>query len=203
MDQIMIGKFIAACRKEKKLTQAQLAEKLGITDRAVSKWETGKCMPDASLMPELCELLGISINDLFNGRRVTMENYKEAAEAAMLQLKESEEKKNRLLLDMEIGIGIPSVITLFELIVVAAYASDVSVFLKVLMIFVGLLQFCMYVYYAIRIETDAGYYKCKKCGHAYVPEFKDVFWAQHIGRDRKLYCPCCNKKTWHKKVITK
>ena len=104
MDQIMIGKFIAACRKEKKMTQAQLAEKLGISDRAVSKWETGKCMPDASLMPELCEQLGISINDLFNGRRVTMENYKEAAEAAMLQLKENEEKKNRMMLDLEIGM---------------------------------------------------------------------------------------------------
>ena len=62
MDQNKIGKFIAECRKEKSLTQAALAEQLGITDRAVSKWERGKNMPDLSIMPDLCELLGISID---------------------------------------------------------------------------------------------------------------------------------------------
>ncbi len=61
MNQIEIGKFIAKCRKEKKLTQAQLAEKLNISDRAVSKWETGKGMPDSSIMLELCEILGIMV----------------------------------------------------------------------------------------------------------------------------------------------
>ena len=189
MDQIMIGRFIAECRKENKLTQAQLAEKLGITDRAVSKW--------------LCELLGISINDLFNGRRVTMENYKEAAETAMLHLKENEEKKNRMLLNMEIGMLIPSVITLLELIVVVAYVSDASSFLKANVIVVGVVQFCIYCFYALMIETDAGYYKCKKCGHAYVPGYKAVLMAPNIGRNRKMTCPCCNKKTWHKKILTK
>ena len=57
MDQIKIGKFIALCRKEKGLTQAQLGEKLNISDRAVSKWETGKCLPDSSIMLELCDML--------------------------------------------------------------------------------------------------------------------------------------------------
>lgn len=64
MDQIKIGRFIAEKRKEQKMTQVQLAEKLGITDRAVSKWETGKSLPDASIMLELCGLLGITVNDL-------------------------------------------------------------------------------------------------------------------------------------------
>ncbi len=77
MDQIKIGKFIASCRKEKNLTQAQLAEKLGITDRAVSKWETAKSMPDTGLMPELCELLGISVNELISGEKLNlMEDYR-------------------------------------------------------------------------------------------------------------------------------
>ena len=202
MDQIMIGKFIAACRKEKKMTQAQLAEKLGISDRSVSKWETGKCMPDASLMPELCEQLGISINDLFNGRRVTMENYKEAAEAAMLQLKENEEKKNRMMLDLEIWLGIPSVITFLALLVIAAYASIPNV-LKAILVIVGLVQFFSCLYHALKIETEAGYYKCSNCGNAYVPEFRDVVMAMHKGRDRKMTCPCCGQKCWHKKVIYK
>ena len=64
MDQIRIGKFIAACRKKEKLTQMQLAEKLNITDRAVSKWETGKSLPDSSIMQELCDILNITVIDL-------------------------------------------------------------------------------------------------------------------------------------------
>ena len=203
MDQIMIGKFIAECRKEKKLTQAKLAEQLGISDRAVSKWETGKCMPDASLMPELCELLGISINDLFNGRRVTMENFKEAAEAAMLQLRENEEKKDRMLLNIEIGIGIPSLLTLLVMIGIAAGIKDLAASIKALLIVAGTVQFFVYCFFALLIETKAGYYKCNECGHTYVPEYRSALFAPHIGRDRKMTCPCCGKKVWHKKVITK
>lgn len=102
MDQIKIGKFIASCRKEKNLTQAQLAEKLGITDRAVSKWETSKSMPDTGLMPELCELLGISVNELLSGEKLNlMEDYRKNAELNLLALKEMEESKNRELLNLE------------------------------------------------------------------------------------------------------
>ena len=75
MDQIKIGHFIAEQRKAKNLTQMQLAEKLGITDRAVSKWENGRAMPDSSIMLELCAILQINVNDLLNGEVVTMDNY--------------------------------------------------------------------------------------------------------------------------------
>lgn len=75
MNQETIGKFIAACRKDKELTQTQLAEKLNITNRAVSKWETGKSIPDASIMLDLCKILGISVNELLSGERIAMENY--------------------------------------------------------------------------------------------------------------------------------
>lgn len=64
MDQVKIGKFIAECRKQANLTQLQLAEKLGITDKAISKWERGVAMPDTSVMLELCDILGIRGNDL-------------------------------------------------------------------------------------------------------------------------------------------
>lgn len=67
MNQEKIGKFIASCRKEQGFTQTVLAEKLGITDRAVSKWETGRSLPDASIMPELCGLLNIQLSELFTG----------------------------------------------------------------------------------------------------------------------------------------
>ena len=72
MDQIKIGKFISKKRKENNITQSNLAEKLGISDRAVSKWENGMCMPDAGNIPELCKILNITINDLFSGEVVDM-----------------------------------------------------------------------------------------------------------------------------------
>ena len=81
MEQEKIGKFIASCRKEQGFTQAVLAEKLDITDRAVSKWETGRSLPDAATMPELCDLLKINLSELFSGERIAMENYKETSDA--------------------------------------------------------------------------------------------------------------------------
>ena len=74
MDQLKIGKFIAECRKQKNLTQMQLAEKLGITDKAISKWERGIAMPDTSIMLELCDILSISVNELLSGEKISMEN---------------------------------------------------------------------------------------------------------------------------------
>lgn len=68
MDQILIGKFIALRRKEKNLTQEQLAEKLGVSNKTISKWETGKCMPDYSIVKNLCEELGITIAELIDGK---------------------------------------------------------------------------------------------------------------------------------------
>ncbi len=97
MNQVDVGKFIAECRREKKLTQAQLAEKLCITDRAVSKWETGKSMPDSSIMLELCQILGITVNELLSGEKVNMESYEQKADANLIALKRKDEnnmKKN-------------------------------------------------------------------------------------------------------------
>ena len=98
MDQIKIGKFIAECRKAKGMTQMQLAESLGITDRAVSKWETGKTMPDSSIMLELCGLLEITVNDLLNGEHISSEDYAQKVEeqlVAVMQEKEQSDKKSK------------------------------------------------------------------------------------------------------------
>lgn len=95
MEQNMIGKFISTCRKEKGFTQMQLAEKLNITNRAVSKWETGKSMPDASIMLELCEILGITVNELLSGERIKMEDYKKKAEENLIELQAKKEKAQK------------------------------------------------------------------------------------------------------------
>ena len=98
MDQVKIGKFIAECRKNKKITQADLAEKLNITDRAVSKWENGRAMPDSSLMLDLCGELGISVNELLSGEMIDMKNYNKIAEENLFKLNESNEKKKKIML---------------------------------------------------------------------------------------------------------
>ena len=85
MDQTKIGRFIADRRKMQELTQMQIAEMLGVSDRAVSKWERGKALPDASLMLPLCGILQITVNDLLNGEVVTMENYNKEMEKKLLE----------------------------------------------------------------------------------------------------------------------
>lgn len=97
MDQVKIGKFISECRKNKSLTQMQLAEKLNITDRAVSKWETGKGMPDSSIMLALCSELGISVNELLSGEKIEMDRYNDKAEENFIELKRSGERIERKL----------------------------------------------------------------------------------------------------------
>lgn len=80
MDQEKIGKLIAECRKEKKITQVELANKLGVTDKSVSKWENGKCLPDVSLYKGLCNILGMTLNEFFIGERIKEEKFKEQAD---------------------------------------------------------------------------------------------------------------------------
>ena len=89
MDQIKIGQFIASCRKEQGMTQANLAERLGITDRAVSKWETGKSLPDSGIMLELCGLLHISVNELLSGEKIMTEAYNKKAHELAAKFREN------------------------------------------------------------------------------------------------------------------
>lgn len=86
MDQIRIGRFIAQCRKSKNMTQTQLAERLNTTNKSVSKWENGSCLPDASLYEPLCDVLGITVNELFAGERIPKEDYQRAADANLMRM---------------------------------------------------------------------------------------------------------------------
>lgn len=88
MDQTKVGRFIAECRKEKNMTQRQLAEEIGISDKAISKWETGRGLPEAGYMVPLCEVFGISVNELLTGERIPDEQYQDRAEETMVALAE-------------------------------------------------------------------------------------------------------------------
>ena len=202
MDQIKIGRFIAACRKKVGLTQMQLAEKLNITDRAVSKWENGRSLPDSSIMLALCELLEISINDLLSGKVVTMDDFEKKLEENLLEAVKQKEQADKRLLSLEIFIGILSFVIFFALVIIASYVQ-LDEWLRIVLILIGLAPFLIACPFMLKIEQVAGYYECKECGHRYVPTYKAVNLAPHMGRTRYMRCPKCHKKSWSKKVLTK
>ena len=202
MDQVKIGKFIAEHRKKQNLTQMQLAEILGITDRAVSKWETGKAMPDSSIMLTLCDVLKITVNDLLSGEVVTMDNYNEEMEKNLLAMAKQKEMADRRLLRAEVVVGVTATAVLFAMIAVAALV-EMEVWLRISMIVLGFVLFLAGCFYAVRLEQVAGYYECQLCKHRYVPTYMAVNMAQHMGRTRKMKCPQCGKKSWQKKVLSK
>ncbi len=202
MNQVKIGKFIAECRKKRNLTQMQLAEKLNITDRAISKWENGKAMPDSSIMLDLCNELKISVNELLSGEVIEMNNYNEKLEKNLLDMVKQKELADKRLLTMEIVIGTLSSIILFVLIFTASFV-EMADWARILLIIVGIVIFIIGILYAIKIEQVAGYYECQKCHHKYIPTYKSTLFSMHFNRTRYMRCPKCNQKSWNKKVLSK
>lgn len=202
MNQVKIGKFIAECRKTKKLTQAQLAEKLNITDRAISKWETGNGMPDSSIMLDLCSELGITVNELLCGEMIEMKEYNNKSEELLLKMTQEKEKRDKEFLNMEIFIGILVSIILISCVFAASFVNMPN-WSRIGLIIIGLIPFIIGVGYAIKIEQVAGYYECGECHFKYIPTYKSVFFSMHSGRTRYMKCPKCGEKTWNKKVIRK
>ena len=202
MDQIKIGKFIAEQRKKNNLTQMQLAEKLNITDRAVSKWENGRSMPDSGVMLDLCKELKISVNELLSGEMIEMKNYDESVEKNLLDMVKQKEEADKRLLSMEIVIGVLACLMLFSIIFVASLV-EMADWLRILLITIGFIVFIIAMFFALKIEQTAGYYECSKCHHKYIPTYSSVFWAMHINRTRYMKCPKCNQRSWQKKVISK
>lgn len=205
MDQVKIGKFISQKRKEQNLTQMQLAEKLGITDRAVSKWERGKSFPDAAIILDLCEILKISVSDLLSGESVPIENYNEKIEHNLVDIVKQKEQSDKRLLSAEIMLSVISITFLAVLFAIGIVfiKTSFSIWCGIVLMVFGVLQFLVAMLFCIKIEQVAGYYECQNCGHKYVPTFGAVNRAMHLGRTRYLKCPKCGKKSWQKKVINK
>ena len=200
MDQIKIGKFIAECRKKNNLTQMKLAEKLNITDRAISKWENGKGMPDSSIMLDLCKELKISVEELLSGEMISMENKDEKQEELILNMAKENEEKNKIIWTSMWVIMIVSLLALIigiflTTVLVPESALQVVIILSICVIFL------IPCFYALKLEISVGAYKCKNCGHEIVPTYSEALWAMHRGTTRYLKCPKCNKRTWCKKVL--
>ena len=202
MDQIKIGRFIAECRKMKNLTQKQLAEKLSITDKAISKWERGITMPDTSLMLELCDILSISVNELLSGEKINMENSNQKNEQLLLDMAKELEKKNKTIWSSMWAIMTVSMTALIAGIFIAVFLIPEGIWQLITILGICVVFFIV-CFYAVKLEVSVGAYKCKNCGYEIVPTYKEAMMAVHKGFTRRLMCPKCNKRTWCKKVLKK
>ena len=200
MDLIVTGKFIKQQRKERGLTQLQLAEKLCVSEKTISKWECGNGFPDTSLILPLCKELGISANELLSGKKLTNEEYMAEAENNLLLLNSEQEKTTHFLLTLEYVLGYMSSIAFFVLIFVASFVN-MATWLRILLIAVGFVNFIFGIHFCLVIEKDAGFYECQHCHNKYIPTYSQVLWSMHIGRTRYMKCPKCKKKSWSKKII--
>lgn len=203
MDLIKIGKFIANCRKEKNITQEQLAEKLYITDRAVSKWERGLSLPDADKMLDLCNILDINVNELLNGEKINMKDYEKKTDELLVELAKQEELKNKKMITDMYVLTITTVIFYIGITLLAAYTLGEGTLFGII-VAVSTVILVIVAFYALKLEIDAGYYECKKCHHRYVPDsYFKVMLAPHLDTVRYLKCPKCGKRSWSKKVMSK
>lgn len=200
MDLIKTGKFIAEQRKAKELTQVKLAELLNVSEKTISKWECGNGFPDTSLILPLCEALGITANELLSGRSLSNEEYKPSAEQNIIELQNLQEKSTKHLLTLEWVIGYMSTISFLLAIFAASFAVENLVW-RIVLIASGCISFLIGLFFALKIEKDAGFYECANCHHKYIPTYKSVLWAPHMGRTRYMKCPHCGKKSWNKKTI--
>lgn len=203
MDQIKTGRFIAQIRKEKNMTQKQLAEELLISDRTVSKWETGKGMPDVSLMMPLCWVLGITVNELLSGERISDEDYKKKAEENMVNiLGEKKVNLKRLLTSTGIYIatGFAEGMNLAVL-----WFEELNTKAIIAIIISTVITLCLGIALATIVDRRAGYFECTKCHTVFTPDSKTYLKGILSVTPFIAYfhCPHCNKSTLCKRKITK
>ena len=200
MDLKITGAFIKEQRKASGLTQAELAEKLSVTEKAVSKWECGKSFPDVSIMLPLCEVLSITANELLSAKKLNDDEYKSQAELNIVELKTKQQHSDEFTLKIEIVLGIASAMTMI-IPVMFIGLTDAPLWLKIVLAAIGFIAGLTGLFFCMVIEKDVGYYECPHCGKKHIPSLKAALFSMHAGRTKYLKCPLCHKKGWNKKVI--
>lgn len=201
MDQIKIGKFIAEERKLKKYTQRELADKLGISDKTVSKWERGNGFPEVSLLLPLCNELEITVNELLTGERLQEAEYKKNAEENMVNLvKEAQESKKKIVMSALVALLV--LIAAIPLFVLAG-VLEMEAWLRFVLIGIGVIVMILGIVIACILDREAGAFECPECKERFVPDMKDYFMGAHTFTKRMLKCPHCGKTKYCKHVLTK
>ena len=203
MDQIRSGRLIAEERKKKGYTQRQLAEKLNISDKTISKWECGNGFPEVSLLLPLCEELGITVNDLLSGEIVPREDYQKKADNNMVEMiREREANKKQFTLTLLLG-GVSLAAFLTLLIVVCVYTDVIPLTVKLILLAIACVIFTVGVTAVMEGQRKIGYYQCEKCGETFVPGFRTHLLGFNMVSRRFMKCPCCQKRAWCRKVMEK
>ena len=191
MEPTRIGRFIAERRKALGLTQRQLAERLAVSDKAVSKWETGRGLPDVLLMPPLCAALGITVNDLLSGERVGEGDYRKKAEENMMELmRENAENRQRLL--QSIACGGVTVVAVCALVALAAFLP-LPAFARVALLLLAMAAAVAGIWAAATLDVRAGWFECPHCKELFVPPMADYVKGCHTFTKRRLTCPRCGQ----------
>ena len=201
MDQMKTGKFIAFLRKEKGFTQRALADRLGISDKTVSKWERGAGLPDVSLMLPLCEILEISVNELLAGEKMTDADYKKKAEVTIMDLVQ-ENKENKKRFFQSVVCGIITIISVCSLVVIAAYI-EMPAAIRILLIIFASVTAVFGIGAAVTLDVQAGYFECPNCKKLFVPTTKEYVKGYHTFTRRRLTCPECGKTGMCKHIIVR
>ena len=201
MDQVKIGQFIKTMRKEKNFTQREIAERLNISEKTVSKWETGNGLPEVSLMLPLCVLLEISVNELLSGERLDEKRYFEKAEQNIMSLIEekAEAKKKLIIAVIIVAITLLSGLT----VILLSALLEMELWLRIVLAVIGVVVIGTGIGLACVLDRDAGIYECKHCGERFVPTMTAYLFAPHMPTSRKLKCPKCGKKSYCKKRLSK
>lgn len=201
MDQIKVGKFIKNLRKEKGYTQEQLANKLLVSPKTVSKWECGNGIPEVSLMLTLCSELDITVNELLSGCRLKDNEYKNKAEENLVKAL-IEKKNNRKLLICQIILGVLIILSVLTIVMIASLLS-IETGLRIALIVLGGIIMIVGISCLSVLDVHTGYFMCPECGETFVPTIKEYVMTTHTFSKRKLMCPHCKTKKWCKKVTTK
>ena len=191
MEPTRIGRFIAERRKALGLTQRQLAERLAVSDKAVSKWETGRGLPDVLLMPPLCAALGITVNDLLSGERVGEGDYRKKAEENMMELmRENAENRQRLL--QSIACGGVTVVAVCALVALAAFLP-LPALARVALLLLAMATAVVGIWAAATLDARAGWFECPHCKELFAPAMADYVKGLHTFTRRRLTCPHCGQ----------
>lgn len=201
MDQIKTGKFISVLRKEKELTQMQLAHILGVSDKTISKWERGAGLPEVSLMMPLCEVLEINVNELLTGEKLTDSEYKKKAEANIMDLvKENRENKKRMF--QSIVLGTITIIAVCALVAIAAFIETPAI-ARILVIVFAVLTAVLGIGTTVTLDINAGYYECPNCKALFIPTMKAYVKSYHTITKRRLTCPECGETSMCKRRVVR
>ena len=201
MDQVKIGQFIAALRRERTLSQRELAEALEVSDKTVSKWECGRGLPDASLMLPLCKVLGITVNELLSGERLDADAYPSRAEENMAALlRERTENKRKLLL--EVAVIATTLFPATVMIMLAGLAS-LSTAWRIALLCIAFGQMFGGIFIAAVLEMTSGYFECPHCGEYFTPTKGAYLRGSHTTMRRRLRCPHCGKVGWCRRRLSR